>query len=286
MISFSLARHKRAVFKTIQYFVMRHAIPLNQEEKEAFRHGPRIFANSIPKSGTNLLARMLNLLPGVASRWTYHYDEQYGDIFKQLSNIRHGQVITAHLPWSEELAKYLKVNKFKIILIIRDLRDVAWSNVPYVTHKDRSHLLHAFFNKLPSEEKRLLASIEGVDGSLLPGGKRSPSWGEHADGFLPWLNDPNCYTVRFEDLIGSAGGGDDKRQLAIVCDILRYLEIDLPSERVAEISKSIFSQGSRTFRKGKIGDWANHYTAEHKEVFKRVAGQALVAMGYEDSMEW
>lgn len=43
---------------------------------------------------------------------------------------------------------------------------------------------------------------------------------------------------------------------------------------------------SSHFRKGQPGDWANHFTAEHKAEFKDRFNPVLVKLGYEDDDSW
>lgn len=40
------------------------------------------------------------------------------------------------------------------------------------------------------------------------------------------------------------------------------------------------------FRKGAPGDWSNHFTAEHKTLFKRLYPNLVVKLGYEASDDW
>lgn len=40
------------------------------------------------------------------------------------------------------------------------------------------------------------------------------------------------------------------------------------------------------FRKGVPGDWVNHFTPEHKRVFKERFNDVLVKLGYEDDDDW
>jgi len=35
-----------------------------------------------------------------------------------------------------------------------------------------------------------------------------------------------------------------------------------------------------------IGDWRNHFTEQHKEAFKNLAGTELVELGYERDQNW
>jgi hypothetical protein len=43
---------------------------------------------------------------------------------------------------------------------------------------------------------------------------------------------------------------------------------------------------SRTFRLGKTGGWKEHFTVEHKKLFKDVAGDLMVRLGYEKNNDW
>lgn len=276
----------RYVQKSCQYILMRHLIALSGMERVALRSGQRIFANSIPKAGTHLLRKVINQLPGVVPSWTYHIDHQISGWQKQIQAVRRGQVVTAHLPWSTELAALLEQQECKLLLMIRDLRDIAVSGAFYGAYKDKSHRLHHYLNSLSSDDERLMASIAGIDGHLLADGIRSKSWGEHAEGFLPWFDDDACLVIRFEDLIGESGGGSRSRQLQAISSIAAHLGVSLDEESLAKIADNAFSTRSRTYRKGQIGDWQNHFNEEHKRVFQQTAGDALIRMGYVENSEW
>lgn len=276
----------KRLLKRVQYFLMRYSIPLNSQERRAFRDGSRIFANSIPKSGTNLLKRILHLTPCTAPRWTYQIDQSCLDLFRQVRRTRRGQLITAHLGWSGGLSELLKQEEFCTFLMVRDLRDIAVSAAFYIGGKDKSHRLHTYFKCLKSDAERLTASIVGIEGHLLRDGIRSKSIGEHADSYLSWLDEPDCLVLRFEDLIGDKGGGDDNKQLETVRAVVQHLGLSLTNGQVRNIAQNAFSTTARTFRKGIIGDWRNHFTEKHKKQFKETAGEALIKMGYEDDFEW
>jgi hypothetical protein len=40
------------------------------------------------------------------------------------------------------------------------------------------------------------------------------------------------------------------------------------------------------FRKGRPGDWVNHFTADHKSLFKELYPDLLTTLGYESSNDW
>lgn len=278
--------NRKKILKKFQFFVMRHAFPVSLKQMRATRCGEKVFANSIPKAGTNLLKALFHNIPGVVRPWTYQIDDSCPDIKRQLGAMRKGQVVTAHLPWSFELTECLKESGIRNFLIVRDLRDIAVSNAFYILQKDKSHRLHSYFNRLNSFDECLSASIIGIEGCLLSDGIRSKSIGEHAKSFLPWFDDSNCLVVKFEDLIGTMGGGDDMTQKETVGLIIRHLNLPVDVDELDRIANATFSSNARTFRKGIIGDWRNHFTEKHKKQFKDVAGDALIKMGYEKSFDW
>ncbi|ATX79661.1 Sulfotransferase domain-containing protein [Mariprofundus aestuarium] len=278
---------RRRLRKELQYAAMRHVFPITDTERVIASHSNRIFANSIPKAGTNLLSRLLKLMPNVVPWWTYHIDETIPGYSHQLSSGRKGQVITAHLPWSPSLLQELEHLEFRKLLIVRDMRDVAVSGAYYVTHMDRSHPLHDYLNSLPNDDERLMAMIKGVAAEHYPGGQIPPMWeNDSYKSFLPWVDDPDNLLVRFEDLIGAMGGGDDNLQEKTIRKIASHIGTDLDAEQFEHIRSSLFSTSSRTFRKGQVGEWRNHFNEAHKQAFKDMSGYMLIRMGYEKNNDW
>jgi sulfotransferase 6B1 len=265
----------------------KYPIPLTIQELNAYSNGTKVFINSLPKSGTFLLRRTLSLLPTFAPRWSYHgLVPETPRLEQKIQSICRGQYVSGHLYWSSELIQFLVTSNIRTLFIIRDLRDVAVSLANYLTNQEPNHRLHPYFKSLKSDDERLMTAIVGIEGKLLKDGKKAESLGEWATGFAPWLNEPNCLAIRFEDIIGSGGGGDEEKQFESVRAITNYLGIDFSEEQIARVAREIFFKKSTTFRKGQIGDWQNHFTEEHKRAFKKVAGEALINLGYENGYDW
>lgn len=264
---------------------MRHIVPLTRYQRHALVEGPKVFANSIPKSGTHLLRHVLSLLPGVVAKWTFHYSEDICDCRKQLSRGKHGQVISAHMYWNRGLSGFLAKFGYKPLLMIRDLRDVCVSSAHYCA-TNKQHRLYGYFNSLDSWSEQLSAVIAGIDGNKLPDGVKSKSIAEHVEGYMPWLYDPRCLTIRFEDLVGPRGGGDAARQHTAINAIAAHLALNLVDKQIDDIASQSFISTTKTFRKGKIGSWRQEFTDENIELFKQVAGRRLIDMGYEQGNDW
>lgn len=265
----------------------RFPLPLSGRELAAARTGPRVLANSMPKAGTNLLLRVMHLLPSLAPRWRFHVNNETPEAIRRVRQMRRGTFVSAHLYWSRELEDTLHTRDIRQVFIVRDPRDIVVSTVPYITRIQPHHRLSPYLRGLPDDAARISAIICGIDGTLLPDGRRSRPIGEHLQLYMPWVESPHCLTVRFEDLIGAAGGGSDERQLAAVRSIVRHLGEHLSDEQVRAIATATFHDGARTFRKGQIGDWRTQFTDAHRWQFKEsLAGEALLRLGFEQDQSW
>ena len=52
------------------------------------------------------------------------------------------------------------------------------------------------------------------------------------------------------------------------------------------LDASINPQRSPTFRSGKVGGWKDHFSPANKELFKSIAGELLIQLGYENDTRW
>lgn len=282
-VKHAMRLQRRVIRKRLQYAVMRNVIPLNRAERQITDSSVRVMANSIPKAGTNLLSRLMRLMPGTVDRWTYHVDESLSGLERQIQCGRAGQVITAHLPWTQALADQFNRMDYRTFLMVRDPRDVMVSGVHYVTRMDKGHPLHRHLNNLPDDDARLLAMINPPPADLnIP-----EVWkNDNFRTFLPWFDEPACMVIRFEDLVGVRGGGSDAAQQKCIRDVAQHMRVDLSDEQLHSITNALFGNKSRTFRKGQIGDWPNQFNDAHKAAYKEQAGDVLIKMGYETGLDW
>lgn len=256
--------------------------------------GPKVFANSQPKSGTHLLTAVLANLPDMLHNGTHYSWGRYADrtgtidwvrLGAALRRVRDGQFVSGHLPGDEQAKRLLAHLGFRVLMIHRDPRDVVVSDVFYMLKRDHHPHHHRFANVLQSFDERLRYSIAGWDADEHGPGR--PSIGTRIDHYAPWWEDPgHAYTCRFEELIGPRGGGSVEQQLAHIRGIADYLDRPLRDDQVEQIADRAFSARSATFRKGRIGDWTNHFTDEHRRLFKAVASEQLIRLGYEQDGSW
>ena len=281
-------------------FVRRIGIPMYRmyARRCVFLPEPRVLALSMPKAGTHLLGKLLSSLPSMMfsglhlddtilyPSGDYHQNSELDHdlLVRTLGRCLPGQYMTAHFPAKPELQKAIHDVKLKPILMLRDPRDVVVSYAHYVSREPRHFHCRYFNEKLVTVENKIMAAIRGLPETsetrgLLPIGQR-------IQDYLPWLDDPQVTACYFERLVGSGGGGSDEEQRTEVRKISEAVQRPLDDGQLQKISQRVFTQKSRTFRKGQIGDWANSFTEEHRLAFKEVAGEQLIRLGYESDLNW
>lgn len=231
---------------------------------------PRILVNSIPKSGTHLLSEVI-INMGFKHAGQINYAEIDGvpsrvltmdEIEQKIHFLKKGRYLIGHKYFDEDFSKILKKNKISHLFIVRDPRDVAVSKAFYFP-KRPEHELNSHFLGL-NERERFIASINGVPG-------RMRSVAEIYNIFLPWLSENDCLTVKFEDLVGNQGGGNDEKQSETLRRIAVHLGIPFDESELKEIAFKSFNKNSGTFRKGQIGDWVNWLDDETLSLLKKDA---------------
>jgi len=254
---------------------------------------PVLLGISFPKSGTHLLDQILLGFSQVAPfsrRLHSFYAEYEGESGRKrppeqalawLDSLRHGDVASAHLFARPEAVARAASPAFVPYFIFRDPRDVAVSHVFYVADMEPAHVHHAYYRSLPDFDARLKVSILGRPDS----GVEFPNIADRFAPYLGWLDQPNVLTLHFESLVHERAG-----TLGLVVDHLRSrLGRSLRASRetvIQALESAINPAKSPTFRSGKTGEWKKYFTEEHKKLFKDVAGELLVRLGYEKDGDW
>jgi len=234
--------------------------------------------NSLPKSGTNLVAKALELFGYVqqgnlaayavnnntllAAWWRLRalpfrqghiigidfpveVSRKYIDTL--LRRIGPGNFCTAHLGYTTDLLGKILQDGFSPIVITRDPRAVIVSFVHYVI-ENRNLALHKFLRRLDNEQRYriVLQGVTTKHASLQPLRVR-------IQALASWLDSKQVLRLRFEDIVGHRGGGssdNQQRELHRLCEWL-----DIPSGRIDYVAENLYGPGRATFRKGTIDSW-------------------------------
>jgi len=252
---------------------------------------PILLGISFPKSGTHLLDQILLGFSKVApfsKRLHSFYAEYEGEsgvkrppekALGWLDSLRPGDIASAHLFAREEAVTRVCSPKFVPYFIFRDPRDVVVSHVFYVTDMEARHIHHDYYQSLPDVEARLKVSILGRPAA----GVEFPDIAARFAPYLDWLNQPEVLAIHFEDLIH-----DRVQTLTRIMDHLLARAPLQPTRQLIldSLESSINPTKSPTFRSGKTGEWKKYFKEEHKKLFKDVAGNLLLQLGYEKNNDW
>ena len=252
---------------------------------------PVLLGISFPKSGTHLLDQILLGFSKVApysKRLHSFYAEYEGESGQKreperalawLDSLRPRDIASAHLFARIEAVRRVTSSKFVPYFIFRDPRDVVVSHVFYVTDMEARHVHHQYYASLPDFNARLQVSILGRSNADV----EFPDIATRFTPYLGWLDCTEVLSIHFEDLINA--------RVETLSRIMDHLlgRVSLSAQRqliLDSLESSINPKRSPTFRSGKTGEWRNHFTDTHKKIFKDVAGDLLIRLGYEKNNDW
>lgn len=189
----------------------------------------------------------------------------------------------AHLNYAIPFMHYIDRHpEYQCVLQIRDLRDACVSMVFW-----KKEQIDSALGKTATFDEALMFVIEGSDSAFKDQVFNIKASAERA---VQIMNHPNVIVSKYEDLVGKKGGGSEKAQKKLICEIASRLKISMSEQKLSKIMATLWGNESGpkkpTFREGKIGSWKKHFSSEHKKAFKREFGDLLYQLGYEKNSNW
>ena len=172
--------------------------------------------------------------------------------------------------------------------IIRDPRDVVisayfyhlwtkeeWAHIP---RKNLNNLSYQEYLNFLNQEEGLLAEMQGTSKEVI---EEMYSWD---------YNNPDFFEFKYEDIIHNEEEVFYKifkhynfHDKAIQNSIIIAEKFNFKNQTKRQIG--IIKQNSH-LRSGRIGEWQELFTKEHKQQFKELFGNILIKLGYETSNNW
>jgi hypothetical protein len=268
---------------------------------------PRIIINSLPKSGTNMVSKLFDLaglrwnhvcfdsrLILRANPWTrlWRKVSQYNSsevmvgigapvsvparlIERNFSRLAPNHYIKAHVGYTTAIVRLAERHGIVPVIVIRDPRDVIVSQVHYALNTPK-HFLHRAFTALGERERCFDAAIGGgyFDGVFLENIRT------RCVSLDVWMQSPRSIVVRFEDLVGSQGGGNEELQLGTVTKLIRGAGVPKSDDEIRSIAAELYGPGKRTFRKGQIGEAWSELTTTQLARMDQMLGDVYAQWGY------
>jgi glycosyltransferase involved in cell wall biosynthesis len=244
----------------------------------------RVLVNSVPKSGTNLVQKCLELAEVPYSRKSIAASSMFGRYAQAKLMLRYMRTrevpvvigleipigvspswlaeylrsargyVSGHGAYSSHYHSILRSEGYKIIQVVRHPCAVlvSWGN--YIIEPGYYwETARAIFSRMSTSERQrfLLFGGQLFDGNLncYYRGLRE------IFGLLEgWVVSNDVLTVKYEDLVGSKGGGDDNIQRATISNIMQHIGIGLSDREINRIANNLYG-GTHTFRNGATANW-------------------------------
>lgn len=266
---------------------------------------PRYFLSGFPKSGLHLLDLMVQpyCSPmdsgplGLMGSWICNYTgnsftaqmKDVGYLLWRMSLLRPGHFYKGHYGWEEEMDKLLDWSGIAHIFVYRDFRDVAVSQAFHIISDDDRRFIHPAKNAY-----RLLGGFDEVLKAVITGLGPFPGVMDRWKVYAPWLDSEHTLSFKFSDLKENTeecageilGHGIGAMQIIHHAGTFKVEKelFDKTVERMVAVTAT--PQFSPTFRKGKVGGWTEHFTEEHKDLFKESDTEGwLEKLGFEEG-DW
>jgi hypothetical protein len=263
------------------------------------------FIAGLPKSGTTWLEHLLDCTPGLVQLNKSILRSYPRNIQLKNQHDLHPDMLDC-VPKNKLSFLKLHLNPFprnyvllddrgiKVVVIIRDLRDMLISRYHHIISED-SHWDHQRL-KSTAENMQLFESMKGV----------SPEDSEtaleyYSSWIAGWIDKakvtPNdTIIVRYEDLKKNTFSTlkkiydfygyqiEDKS----VHEIITQQANKHKSEQNQTLRANLLEKGrfSSTFRKGIVGEWNDCFNPQIKALVKDKAGNVLISAGYEKDFDW
>ena len=250
----------------------------------------RIVVNSWPKAGTHLLLELIRHILG-DGLWMDDRDVKSpgGDagfltgVDARIATHTSGFAVKGHFPWSQEIEAGLQDRGFRVLMIVRDLRDVACSTLRWMRDLSPDWPASQSLLALDNDHDRLSRIISGltnehpfdrdsgIDWSApLPARyARLTDWAERLD--------PRA-VLRYEDLLGANG---EATQRTTIARALEILQVSADGATIDRLASAVFNPGAVTFHTGSSGGWTSAFSSDHRRLFVELGGDEVNArFGY------
>jgi hypothetical protein len=224
-----------------------------------------VYINSVPKCGTHLALKTIGLI----------LDKPFGgkSNVDNLSTPKKGYdknfIYAAHTKYGNisKVDNFFENKPRKDFLVIRDPRDFI---VSYSYWIKKNSLIWPYESTLEINQL--------IDMWIYQ--RRFSIINNYNWFYFNWIdNNPKAFVIKFEDLIGSQGGGSDQKQIETLTSMMEYLEVEPTDKLLKHVQDNLFGS-TGTFREGKIGAWKREFTDEQKNLFHEKYSDLLNKLGY------
>ncbi|MBK9308901.1 MAG: hypothetical protein IPM58_17835 [Nitrospira sp.] len=223
-----------------------------------------VFLLSIPKAGTHMVIRLLDLMgvsrsperapqPGTWSTPVgYHYHAPCREFMRD--------------DWFDPMGRQL-LFRSPAIFVYRNPLDIVVSERDWFVKPE--HAFSGYLNCCADSSQQLdrLIADSTVMGTIR----------DRINRYAGWLNFSNVIPVSYEDLVGERGGGSDTEQLDTIWAMQLKLHIGGSPQ---EYGSRLYDPASATFSKGRIGRHMECLEERHLTLLNSLPQDFMQSLGY------
>lgn len=238
--------------------------------------------HAIPKCGTHFLQATITELVGVPTLFTVR--PSFAAKIKEAENKQ--RILRLSCAFNPSNLQILRQQNYKLISIYRDPRDALLSLAVYMRSLKGRGVKRDFFEVVPNFDDLSFSQ------QLLSLMNSKNNYFKYYFARLNWHIPSISYGVKYENLVGSQGGGDDALQVQEILNIANHINLPITFEEAQEVASKIYRSSGvemiegKEFVHGKIGSWKKFMHPIHKDIFKEQFGDLLITLGYENDKNW
>ena len=217
----------------------------------------KLLITAAPRSGEELVQIVVDEL--VKPTWVT-VDEAETDLSDDVLHklTRDNKAAVTHVYATDKTVRLAQEQQLNILYVVKDPRDYVYAAAQWIkntAHKDEM--------STKSVHELVADLIKDVDFIY-----RS---------YTPWISYKNTLIVHSEGFIGK-----EEEQVQEILNLARHLNVSVDKQKAHRIA--LLCKKEETYKNN--GAWKQEFTQEHKELFKDVAGQLLIDLGYEKDLNW
>lgn len=239
--------------------------------------------HSIPKCGTHFIETTIHFLTEKKMAVAKITESNLQN------SIKLDFIIRSISAFNQEVAQLLSDHHYKMVCIYRDPRDAIVSLVVYLRSFNGQGVYRDFFQVDPDFDQ---LSFDDQMLSVMTSEGSNKNYFDYYRNRIEWHKLPLSYGVKYENLVGSNGGGDDATQLNEILQIASHINQPITPKKAKKLASSVYrSRGieyieGKEFHHAQIGSWKQFLNPQHIQIVKEKFNDVLISLGYEENGDW
>lgn len=220
-----------------------------------------LFVYTLPKAGTHLIEGILDEM-GIQARVIHCFDPADPGVPRVDPDIRSGLLIRDPRAFFVSLVRHSD----------RRCREGLEKGVTFPAFRNRA-TFGPWLEKTFAEKLRMLIELDPDCPYQVT------SISDHFRFITKNLGNRNLFVFRFEEIIGERGGGNQRRQVETIENLIEFCGFSARKKDIEKSAEKAWGKSS-TFDRGSLSKWRKDFDPASRALFNGQWGHLLAAWGY------